>query len=363
VAFSALTAFLRPQPAQALDIGISLSNTTPVVAWTSQFSHEYQLLGGFSATQIQTTCGRILTATGAAFTVSVSPTSDVCRLFGVLDGGWTFKVLALTNDGTGAALLRWSSETDGTYRVMRSTDLVYSISVLASNIPATAPVNTYTDGTANGNGPYFYWAEKQTNGGFQRTINAGGFYKLHLTNAGTFGYLCHYGFQSFDGLPHDNPSSVLGNQLPLNTTCSIYSTESGESVHETFAASGWSPDTNQLSRDRGFWILTSATAGTLYVSGEVPESRCAATTTIAWGLTNVIGYPYPVPIAWTNTTLAKNAVPGDWVDVYNPNTGGYYDVEHSNWTCPNLIITPGIGFFYTSQRTGVWTEVKPYTWP
>ena len=52
--------------------------------------------------------------------------------------------------------IRWSSITNRSYSIQRSTDLFGSYSLLASNRPASPPANTYRDTTASGSGPFFY---------------------------------------------------------------------------------------------------------------------------------------------------------------------------------------------------------------
>ncbi|NCC52586.1 MAG: hypothetical protein EOM20_15395 [Spartobacteria bacterium] len=48
------------------------------------------------------------------------------------------------NAGNGEVVLTWQSGTSGTYRVLASTGLVHGFSVLATNLPATPPLNSYT---------------------------------------------------------------------------------------------------------------------------------------------------------------------------------------------------------------------------
>ena len=42
-------------------------------------------------------------------------------------------------------VLRWNSITNNTYAVYSATNLLHGFSVLSSNMPATPPMNTYTD--------------------------------------------------------------------------------------------------------------------------------------------------------------------------------------------------------------------------
>ncbi len=56
----------------------------------------------------------------------------------------------------GGLIIKWSSVAGKTYVIHRATNLAQGFSQLASNLPATAPQNQYTDSTATTAGPYFY---------------------------------------------------------------------------------------------------------------------------------------------------------------------------------------------------------------
>jgi hypothetical protein len=59
----------------------------------------------------------------------------------------------------GGVVVRWQSESNKLYRLERATNLTtapaFNVNV-RSNILATPPINTETDTTAVGSGPYFY---------------------------------------------------------------------------------------------------------------------------------------------------------------------------------------------------------------
>ncbi len=59
----------------------------------------------------------------------------------------------------GGVVVRWSSASNRTYRLMRTTDLTVPFNALASAIPATPPMNTYTDTTAAAAARIFYRIE------------------------------------------------------------------------------------------------------------------------------------------------------------------------------------------------------------
>ncbi len=64
------------------------------------------------------------------------------------------------NAGSGQVVLNWQSGTSGTYRVLASTGLVQGFSVLASNLPATPPMNSYT-GALGAAGQRFFYVQEE----------------------------------------------------------------------------------------------------------------------------------------------------------------------------------------------------------
>ncbi len=56
----------------------------------------------------------------------------------------------------GGLVIKWSSVAGKTYSLHRATSLAQGFSTLATNLPATAPQNEFTDSTATGPGPFFY---------------------------------------------------------------------------------------------------------------------------------------------------------------------------------------------------------------
>jgi hypothetical protein len=101
--------------------------------------------------------------------------------------------------------------------------------------------------------------------------------------------------------------------------------------------------------------------------GEVPDAITAPTTTIndVTGV-NLVGYPYPADIKWTNTQLAKNGVVNDQLFTWNITNQAYniFTRTVGGWAGgTNVVIRPGEGFWFRTTRTQTWTEAKPYTWP
>jgi hypothetical protein len=349
----------------AFDLDLVGNNSTLV--WDTVFAHEYQLLWGSQVTQVDQPRGRVLTAIDTNRSSPVAP-EGVQGFWGVADHGWAFKMLLLTNAGSGgAAYFTWSSQSDDVYRVQRVSDLNESPVTLASGIPANYPVNSFTDSAAGG-GPYFYWVERDTNGGYEKTRNAVGFYVVAVT-AGL--NLCSSSFENPIGDP-PVPSRVFRSQLTIGSTCFVQAADVYNSsatnfyVSERFTATGWNPDTNEFSCSRGFYISLKNTSGLpLYVCGEVPSAAMAIT--INTGFTH-LGYPYAVSVIWTSTALATQAVQNDSMYWWSPRDQVYratmFD-SGAGWIPATVVVARGMGFAYYSHatQTTVWIEPKPYTWP
>jgi len=131
---------------------------------------------------------------------------------------------------------------------------------------------------------------------------------------------------------------------------------------------GWSTNI-VFTRGKGFWFKVPATAPSnnydIFLMGEVPDATTApdTTNTVANGIAQ-IGYPYPADVYWTNTTLAKGSPNGAIVYTWDGTNYVLNNKSFAGWANPNLIITPGQGFWYKNNlATTNWVEVKPYTWP
>lgn len=64
--------------------------------------------------------------------------------------------LAITKDALGGPRLTWFSAGGIVYSLSRSQDLLTGFQDLVVNLAATPPLNSFRDGTALGQGPYFY---------------------------------------------------------------------------------------------------------------------------------------------------------------------------------------------------------------
>jgi len=77
------------------------------------------------------------------------PTNSACVL----------AVVAVTDTDTNGVIIRWSSAFGRFYRVGKSANLFSDFQPIASNIPASPPVNSFVDGTATGTVKVFYLIE------------------------------------------------------------------------------------------------------------------------------------------------------------------------------------------------------------
>ena len=67
-----------------------------------------------------------------------------------------FAFIGIEPHTAGGILIRWASVAGESYELQRSSDLLSGFTAIASNLPATATVNSYRDAAATGAGPYFY---------------------------------------------------------------------------------------------------------------------------------------------------------------------------------------------------------------
>lgn len=113
---------------------------------------------------------------------------------------------------------------------------------------------------------------------------------------------------------------------------------------------------------------------TLLVSGEVPADATISVPLANAGELQACANPYPVPFAFTNSTLASGAVNGSTVNFWDSNAGtaGAWVTANKvvgKWrgTGAAYVVQPGEGFMLqqgsSAASGGSWTVVKPYSWP
>ncbi len=185
-------------------------------------------------------------------------------------------------------------------------------------------------------------------------------------------------------------SNVFGATLPIGAQ--LYFWNGTNYQIETYSryfvsppanyATNWAPGTNLLVTGKAFWIRLPAVAPQssydVTVSGEVPGSTRQPSNTVSVlpGL-NMVGYSYPTTIAWTNTTLAKQAEIGDRLYVWDGSSYSIYNYARvfvsppanyaTNWGGgQSVVLNPGQGFWYSrgvSASPISWTEILPYVMP
>ena len=194
--------------------------------------------------------------------------------------------------------------------------------------------------------------------------NAVGYVKVTCPRGGLV--LVRMDFESLDGSDL-HAEDVFGDQLPLGTSIYAYDPSIPGYVSDSRNPFGWSTNI-VFGRGMGFWIKVPGTAASneyeVYMLGEVPDrfSAPTSTTDIASGLT-LVGYMYPSEIYWTNTTLAKNAALGDTLYYWDGSNYVANSLNPFGWGDPNLVITPGMAFWFKTGSATNWVESKPYTWP
>lgn len=105
------------------------------------------------------------------------------------------------------------------------------------------------------------------------------------------------------------------------------------------------------------------------ITGEVPEEGTLERAVVGGNAIAALGNPYPVDVAFTNTSLAKNAANYSAAFFWNPTTGRWITAQKSGkgvWAVEalNKTIQAGEGFFMKDINPSyVWTNTRPYTWP
>lgn len=129
--------------------------------------------------------------------------------------------------------------------------------------------------------------------------------------------------------------------------------------------------TTHVVRADAFFIKMPPNASTtIYFMGEVPDRFTAPTTiqTRVPGLT-MLGFPYPVTLLFTNTSMALSAPNGSTYSIWDSDTQNYVNYQKSNrgqWNtiATTAVVAVGQGFIInTSAGATNIATVKPYTWP
>jgi hypothetical protein len=178
-----------------------------------------------------------------------------------------------------------------------------------------------------------------------------------------------------DGSGRFTVTNLLGSQVPVGTV--VYLFDRKDQVYRTESrasrSGAWMPGTNAIPRGEGFWLRMPSTGSnaTVYLMGEVPSAATAPSTTVYdVRYLSLLGMPYPVAFAWTNSSLAGVLPYGSVLFRWNYSNQVYYPPYskglRSGWgSASNVVVQPGEGFWVQCTGTGSvqWTTMKPYTWP
>ena len=160
------------------------------------------------------------------------------------------------------------------------------------------------------------------------------------------------------------------NAIPIATTLQLMGADRQVVTAETFDGTNWVPGTNRLQRGQGVWV-TASTNFTLRMIGNVPDSRTAATTTVALASgMQMVGYPYPVSGQFSNGLIAA-ASDGDVVlqlddqgQVSTNFAPATYSSASGGWGPSESTFEIGEAWFYRTFKTNeMWTTEKPYEYP
>lgn len=179
-------------------------------------------------------------------------------------------------------------------------------------------------------------------------------------------------------------TSLYGDTLPVGSKLYIYSGGAYSSILEYQVSQGPPPgfvkSTNWngsaiIDGTTGYWLELPSGSGALenIFSGEVPYGDLDIT--LEPGL-NMINYPYPADMVFTNTALGQNPVVGDKVYTWSTDLQTYsvineYQISQgppplfiksTNWADKGMILRIAEGVWYESADsvTTVISESQPY---
>ena len=187
--------------------------------------------------------------------------------------------------------------------------------------------------------------------------------------------LARFDFEDIYGEPGGTVvSNLFGEQLPGGSMIYLWNrSRAAYDIMSKPSRGGWgSGGATRVARGQGFWIRVPADAPSnaypVYLVGALPD-RYTAPTTVFPGVSNLnlLGYPYPVTMAWTNTDLAKKASSSSMLylwDQANQIYAIYSRSPRSGWdAAANVVLLPGQGFWFRDTGSIDWVESKPYLWP
>jgi len=159
----------------------------------------------------------------------------------------------------------------------------------------------------------------------------------------------------------NNTLGTLLADVPVGT--SVLSWNSGTQSYETVSKTrgGWgTAATNTLPQSGGVFVqLAGGSDFDIITSGDVPTNSTISIDTVN-GLT-LVSYPFPAPVAFSNTTIASSALVGDSVSFWQSGAYNTFSKTRGGWGANGAtIIQPGQAFFYLTTTGKANAEAVPY---
>ncbi len=160
--------------------------------------------------------------------------------------------------------------------------------------------------------------------------------------------------------------------LVNNSTVSVWNEASQSYLnYAKNSRGGWvgtGVTTVQFARADAAFIRSAGTS-TVFFMGEVPDSTTAPTTTQsrAAGIT-MLGNPYPVEVAVTNSSIGLSLPAGGTISIWNSVSNKYDNFAKNSrgaWVGTiTATIKPGDGLVIrATNATANFSTTKPYNWP
>ncbi|MBN1675890.1 MAG: chitobiase/beta-hexosaminidase C-terminal domain-containing protein [Kiritimatiellae bacterium] len=307
------------------------------------------------------------------------------------DAGSCFWAADLAVDpASDGVVLRWPSVAGRTYALEWGTNLADGVFVVgATGIPATPPMNTYTDVLVSARQQMFYQIRTDFGTNHAYSVNGVGYTRVDLTPDEYNPIACQ--FDAFYGMPV--LTNLIGSPLSAGDRVAIWDAVLQDWSYDTFTnapSPHWVDGSALLERGEAFYFRSSVTTN-LYLVGDVPST--AVGITLLEGL-SLVSYPYPAAVLLQDTTLpaagaygamsqmsADNIMIGtmtneppvsaDMHDYWLFDSGGSYPAYDNKWIDADIgdiatkSLQPGEGAWYLRRGSGSfeWDEPCPYSWP
>jgi len=158
----------------------------------------------------------------------------------------------------------------------------------------------------------------------------------------------------------NNTIPTLFAELPDYPEVSLWDNNTREWKSYQKTRAGWGAGTNAVLTRGGAALVKSPMATSIHFSGSIPSNASTAVYKVngyTW-----MGYPYPVDVAFTNTTLAKTAANGEKILFWTNNSWVVYSKIRTGWvpSATNLVLKNCGAFAYFAYTNSVVNEIRPY---